>query len=171
MAGGYIFGGFTSKPWKSSFDHVTDPNAYIFSMVNHENKPFKAMCSNDGQYAMFCDSEFGPCFGGDDIEICSDSNIINDSKSKLCAYKRPSHEADTEKAKFIIAGSKHFLSSAAKKTKKSWTSDDESVTDPNAYTLSLVNKEECLSKLTAQIMIKMQFIVVQEWVLVLELMI
>lgn len=40
--------------------------AYVFSLMNKENKPFKAACSNNGEYAIWYDSEFGPCFGGDD---------------------------------------------------------------------------------------------------------
>ena len=36
---GNIFG-FTEKPWTSKGCVVSDPKAYIFSLVNKENKPF-----------------------------------------------------------------------------------------------------------------------------------
>ncbi len=42
---GNIFGGFTEKPWTSVECVVSDHKAYIFSLVNQENKPFKSVCS------------------------------------------------------------------------------------------------------------------------------
>lgn len=64
----------------------TDPNAYIFSLVNNNIKPFKDKCKNDGEYAIYCNANFGPGFGGDidnlkDICINSDSNTNYESKS------------------------------------------------------------------------------------------
>jgi len=39
---GNIFGGFTEKEWHSDDDFVTDPNAFIFSLVSKKKKTFKA---------------------------------------------------------------------------------------------------------------------------------
>ena len=44
---GNIFGGFTKKRWHSRGGFVTDPEAFIFSLVNKEENPFKVMCSNE----------------------------------------------------------------------------------------------------------------------------
>jgi hypothetical protein len=43
---GNIFGGFTEKAWDSSSGYVIDPKAFVFSLVNNENKPFKAIIIN-----------------------------------------------------------------------------------------------------------------------------
>jgi len=53
---GNIFGGFTEQKWHSRGGFVTDPNAFIFSLVNKEEKPFKVLCSNEGKEAIGCDS-------------------------------------------------------------------------------------------------------------------
>ena len=111
---GNIFGGFTEQAWHSDDDFVADPKAFIFSLVNKEEKPFKVLCSNEGQYAIYCDSKFGPCFGGDDdniTDICieSDSNMNKDSECGFgYSYQHPDYEYDTDKANNILAGSKCF---------------------------------------------------------------
>jgi hypothetical protein len=33
---GNIFGGYTTKAWDSNWESVTDPNAFIFSLINKE---------------------------------------------------------------------------------------------------------------------------------------
>jgi len=62
---GNIFGGFTEQKWHSDGGFVTDPKAFIFSLVNKEENPFKELCSNEGKLAIGCNSKFGPCFGGE----------------------------------------------------------------------------------------------------------
>ena len=77
---GKIFGGFTEKAWDSTSTSkwYADPEAFIYSLVNKENKPFKAMSTNDG-YAICCFLSCGPSFGGGyDIRIASDSNSNQD---------------------------------------------------------------------------------------------
>ena len=111
---GNIFGGHAEKPWHSSLRYVSDPNAYVFSLVNKENRPFKVSCSNDGRFAMYSKSQYGPVFGSDgeylrDIVILSDSNANEESYSNFgYAYKHPEYEPESEKAKSILAGSRHF---------------------------------------------------------------
>lgn len=111
---GYIFGGFTTKTWQSNGGYVTDPNAFLFSLINKDSKPFKVLCSDGGKHAINCDSCFGPCFGGNDkfikdIFICSDSNIKQCSLSHLgYSYKHQGYLKDTEQAQSILAGSNYF---------------------------------------------------------------
>jgi len=50
---GNIFGGFTEKAWSSSVQYFIDSKAFIFSLVNKENKLFKVMCTN-GADAIYC---------------------------------------------------------------------------------------------------------------------
>ncbi len=66
---GNIFGGFTEKAWGSTSEYVLDPEAYIFSLVNKENKPFKVVCTY-GAIAIDCDSSFGPIFGSGGLDFC-----------------------------------------------------------------------------------------------------
>jgi hypothetical protein len=111
---GNIFGGFTEQAWHSRGEDVTDPKAFLFSLVNKEKKPFMVMCSNEGENAIYCESEFGPCFGRDDdntadIWIESDSNINEDSSCDFgYSYQHPDYERDTDEARNILAGSNYF---------------------------------------------------------------
>ena len=111
---GNIFGGLTEKRWQSEGGFVRDPKAFLFSLVNKEEKPFKAMCSDEGVQAMYCDSELGPCFGGDgkyirDIYIHSDSNLYEGNYSFLgYSYQHPDYDKDTDEAEKILAGSYVF---------------------------------------------------------------
>jgi hypothetical protein len=111
---GNIFGGFTEQAWHSDDDFVADPKAFLFSLVNKEENSFKVMCSNEGNQAICCNSNYGPCFGGDDegfIDICieSDSNI---NKKSYCdfgfSYQHPDYLKDTHEAENILAGSSYF---------------------------------------------------------------
>jgi hypothetical protein len=114
VSSGNIFGGFTEQAWHSRGEDVTDPKAFLFSLVNKEEKPLKVMCSNEGEDAIYCDSEFGPCFGGDDKnikDICirTDSNINEDSSCDFgYPYQHPDYEKYTDEAQNILAGSLHF---------------------------------------------------------------
>lgn len=109
---GNIFGGFTEKSRSTKNEPIQDKNAFIFSLVNKENKPFKAMCSNDGENAIICNSISGPCLGGTDknpkdIHIRNESNKNNNS-SKLFSFKYPEFENGIDKSKTILAGSHSF---------------------------------------------------------------
>ena len=104
---GNIFGGFTEEAWDSSSGCHADPKAFIFSLVNKENKPFKAISKNN-VYAICCDSNNGPIFGYD-IHIASDSNSKQNSYSNFGdSYKHPDYQFGTDKAKSILAGSHYF---------------------------------------------------------------
>ena len=112
---GNIFGGFTEHIWHSSGISSSDPNCFIYSLVNKENNLFKIKCSDCGKYAIRCHSYCGPSFGGDrgyvwDIYIASESNTNQGSYSCLGhAYKHPKYPQNSEKANSILAGSNYFL--------------------------------------------------------------
>ena len=111
---GNIFGGFTEQEWHSIGEFVTDPKAFIFSLVNKEEKPFKILCSNGGRDAIYCGLNRGPCFGGEgycikDICIDTDSNLNKTSDCDLgFSYRHPDYVQDTDKAQNILAGSQYF---------------------------------------------------------------
>ena len=109
---GNIFGGFTEKAWDSSDKYYADPKAFIFSLVNKENKPFKVNCTN-GADAIGCSSSYGPSFGdsttGHDILIYSDSNANSRS---LCnfgsSYKHADYPYNKKRTNAILGGSYYF---------------------------------------------------------------
>lgn len=105
---GNIFGGFTEKAWSSIGEYVEDRNAFIFSLLNKDNKPFKTMCTYRLD-AIYCHKNEGPSFGGGDLYISSNSNINTDSSSFFSlSYRHPDYVKDTNEAESILAGSRNF---------------------------------------------------------------
>ena len=83
---GYVFGGFTTKPWSQIGSHVNDPAAFIFSLINSQGTQKKFDCQ-DPEHAIYCVCEYGPTFGaGFDIVICDNSNQNQLSESNLNSY-------------------------------------------------------------------------------------
>jgi len=97
---GNIFGGFTEKAWKSTRGFVVDPKAFIFSLVNKENKQFKAVCTNS-EVAINCKPSCGPIFGGIDICIMDSSNSNRNSFSNFGAYYE--HFFQTQEIEVFVA--------------------------------------------------------------------
>ncbi len=105
---GNIFGGFAEKAWDSSNQLYEDPKAFIFSLVNKENKPFKAMSTYRAR-AIRCDPSYGPSFGGHDIKIWSNSNSNQESCSYFgYSFGHADYQFNSDKAKSILAGSQRF---------------------------------------------------------------
>ena len=119
-ANGFIFGGFTTASWQNSGGNKSDPNAFLFSLTNKDNKPCKMKIdSNQHHRAIHCSSVFGPTFGYNDIEISNNSNTNTDSKSKLGdAYKHSEYNAGTNEAQSFLAGSQYFQLSEIEVYKK-----------------------------------------------------
>ena len=65
---------------------------------------------NEHKYAIYCNSQYGPSFGGGcDIIIGDNSNTTVNSCSNLCcAYKHPQYEYGTNEAETFLAGSFNF---------------------------------------------------------------
>ena len=122
---GNIFGAFAEKAWVNG--SVADQKAFVISLINRENKPFKAMISSTNIYgqvngssgynhsALYCESSKGPSFGYDnlngffDIKIASDSNANQSSSSNFgYSFKHQDYPAGTAKAQAILAGSQNF---------------------------------------------------------------
>jgi hypothetical protein len=114
---GNVFGGYTKQAWTSKPVYVRDPNAFIFSLVNKKDKPFKTRCSKKyARYAMACNGSDGPSFGGNnelrrDIFIASNSNANMESYSNFnFTYKHAEYPAykETDESKTILAGTHKF---------------------------------------------------------------
>jgi hypothetical protein len=105
---GYVFGGFTSIPWHSLGQWESDPNAFLFSLVNKDRQPCKMITTNPSD-SIYCDGDgFGPVFGDIDLCIIGDSNILKESSTRLNkTFKLPEY-AKTDASEFL-AGEYNFL--------------------------------------------------------------
>ena len=106
---GNIFGGYTALCWDQSGTNKIDNNAYIFSIVNLHNSPIKIACS-PGQNAIYCNSSYGPTFGGGhDLHIANNSNINQSSYSNLLySFKHANFPNGSANAKSFLAGAYNF---------------------------------------------------------------
>ena len=77
---GYRFGGFTTVSWSSRGSYANDPNAFIFSLEFKEK-----YLSNDGEYAIYDDSSYGPSFGGNNYDFRI-ANQCNNNYNSICNY-------------------------------------------------------------------------------------
>jgi hypothetical protein len=109
----YIFGGFTSVRWESpaKAQWKSDPNAFMFSLTNKDNKSLKMKIDPNGS-AILCFSSFGPTFGSffcSDIYVANNANTTMDSFSILgWSYKHPQYAFGTNEAQTFLAGSHYF---------------------------------------------------------------
>jgi hypothetical protein len=105
----FIFGGFTTADWDSSSGWKSDANAFLFSLTNKDNEPLKIKVSSKRlQYAIYCESDYGPTFGGE-IRIANNPNTTKNSYSYLGkSYKHPQYAFGTKEADTFLAGSCYF---------------------------------------------------------------
>ncbi len=101
---GNIFGGYTDQAWSSNDDWITDPNAFVFSLINKYKRPFKASCLNDGTKAIYCSSLYGPTFGGQDIRVFTNSNV-NEFSVTCLSFRYGNYWPDDMN---VLSGSTHF---------------------------------------------------------------
>ena len=105
----YIFGGFTTVSWDNTSKSKSDPNSFIFSLINKENKPVKIKADPVlRQYAIRCNPELGPTFG-EDIYIGYHSYTTMNRYSNLgFYYKYTQNKYRTNEAQTFLAGSYEF---------------------------------------------------------------
>ncbi len=103
---GNIFGGFTEQIWDITKYEICDPNAFIFSLINKEDNPFKQMVTHKHaalKPLIYCGPSFGP-----DIAISDESNTEDSHSDFGYRYQHPDYVCRTERAETILAGSMHF---------------------------------------------------------------
>ena len=107
---GNIFGAFTSVLWNSIGTWQDDKSAFIFSLVNKENRPLIFEHSSSKLNSLVSHKNFCPTFGqGHDLHISNFSNTNRNSYSNLgYTYTHPDFEYGSEKAKKHLAGSYYF---------------------------------------------------------------
>jgi hypothetical protein len=105
----FIFGGFTTIPWECSNCFIFDPNAFLFSLTNKDNKPVKMKIDlTHYNFAIRCNSSYGPAFAGD-IHIADNADTKSGSYSNLGkSYIHPQYAYGTIEAKTFLAGSYEF---------------------------------------------------------------
>jgi hypothetical protein len=107
---GNIFGGFTRAQWKSTTSLDIDKSAFIFSLVNKENRPLLFEHLSKRKDSVFSDKKTGPTFGGFyDLFISDNSNQNTNSISNLGrTYTHPEYPYGSEKAQTILTGTYNF---------------------------------------------------------------
>ncbi len=106
-----IFGGYTEAGWEGQC-YKNDPNAFIFSLINHDKQPIKI--KSNGSNSIWCGPSFGPIFGCDasDFQISTNSNTVASSFSNLGAsFAHPTYQRGTTQAQNFLAGSYKFSTS------------------------------------------------------------
>ncbi|CAF1288674.1 unnamed protein product [Rotaria sp. Silwood1] len=103
----YIFGGYTSIPWKSDGSYKSDSTAFLFTLTNPHNIPPTKYLIDSAHVgnAVYHNSDYGPTFGsGHDIYVANGSNGNNQSHTKF-----PSGYLDTTgKGNNTFTGEKQF---------------------------------------------------------------
>ena len=95
---GRRFGGFTDAQWDQSGNYKTGSNGFIFSLDNNE-----IYYNKNNQYNIYCHSNGGPTFGGNDFYICDSCNSDGSS------YDNSGNSYETNGKKNALAGSYNFL--------------------------------------------------------------
>jgi hypothetical protein len=108
--------------WESKKGYKSDPDAFLFSLTNKDNKPCKMnIHPNPNEYAIKCDywMDHGPSFGGDDIrlhrypnkgEYDYDWDVHRKNFSNLGrSYKHPQYDYMSDEAQSFLAGAHTFL--------------------------------------------------------------
>ena len=105
---GFIFGGFSDKPWTSTDKWCESDKSCLFSFKSPSNEVGTAkmrikqnMCSQ----VIYHGSSYGPTFGGGhDLHIANDANNSSSAYSVLGnTYEIPPGQTDT-----FLVGSKNF---------------------------------------------------------------
>ena len=95
---GRRFGGFTDAQWDQSSSYKTGSNGFLFSLDNNE-----IYYNKNNQYNIYCNSSYGPTFGGgNDFYISDSCNSSNCSDNS-------GHSYETNGKKNALAGSSSFL--------------------------------------------------------------
>jgi hypothetical protein len=110
---GNVFGGYTECTWNhNGLKYKQDNNAFIFSLVNKDNKPIKMKQTNPAS-AIFPYSSYHITFGaGHDFKTATNSNTSGESYSELgYTYKHPTYQYQSKEAKNFLAGLYQFYTS------------------------------------------------------------
>jgi hypothetical protein len=110
-----IFGAYCKLAWTTEGGYKQDKNIILFSLENDIGKPAR-LPTSFYQY-IFCDKDFGPCFGkpGDEYSNPAGFYIASIANENLLSYSKKveleSHKIQNEREtyySFYLAGSHYF---------------------------------------------------------------
>ncbi|CAF0782672.1 unnamed protein product [Brachionus calyciflorus] len=110
-ANGNVFGGYTEAAWSQTGSYKSDPNAFLFSLVNKRTSPVKIKISHGyDSYSIYCSSHCGPTFGGGhDLYISDNCNTTTSNYSNLGhSYKHSGIVYGTTESNTFLADSYNF---------------------------------------------------------------
>jgi hypothetical protein len=90
----FIFGGFSSLAWDSSSQYKVDNSrkSFVFSIHNPHNIKDRKFSLTNPTYTIYCQSNYGPTFGGGhDIYVADNCN----NNTNSCTYLGNSYTNDT----------------------------------------------------------------------------
>lgn len=123
---GNIFGGYTDLAWSTGSVYKSDPNAFIFSLVNSHGRAVKfPIKSNEVNQACYWTSSLSSVFGNWDMRIESNANANTNSIADLGVTYNTSGVvvAGTPEAQSFLAGSLNFQINDIAVYQRSWTDD------------------------------------------------
>ena len=99
---GWIFGGYTAKGFKAGPRQVyTDPDAFLFTLVNAVGRAMKFASKGDGD-SVYSYPDYSAVFGGGtDLEICGDANTKTGSYTYITGR---SYEAPVAGGPLVMTG-------------------------------------------------------------------
>lgn len=110
-ADGYIFGGYNNHSWTSKQCWIASKDAFLFSLINPFNDGARQLKVKNPSKAIYCDPQFGPCFGGgggsyfDPFDLCIDSSMKRGHSNVGCSYSSFRGGYRTLEAQKSLAGS------------------------------------------------------------------
>jgi hypothetical protein len=103
-----VFGGFTGASWSKSSGFKEDPYAFIFTLLNEQRRQKVLKCT-EPLNAIYCNQNYGPCFGNDDIKISNMPNTNQNSSSTVgFSYGEGIVKYGSEESKTLLAGEQNF---------------------------------------------------------------
>ena len=103
-----VFGGFTGAPWSESDGFKKDPYAFIFTLLKDQSEQKVFKCT-EPLNAIYCNQNYGPCFGIDDIKTSNMANTNQNSSSTVgYSYGEGIINYGTNESKTVLAGSQNF---------------------------------------------------------------
>ena len=100
---GKRFGGYSDAIWDQSNTYKTGSNCFIFSFDNKE-----IYYNKDSKYNIYCNSKYGPTFGGGGLFGGHDFKITNNCDQNNYSYDNSNDSYNTNGKKYALAGTKNF---------------------------------------------------------------
>ena len=107
----YVFGGYASTAWKSLDSYVSDDNAFVFSLRRNGESKTEKFTVKSNTHALQMDPFYGPVFGGCDIVVENNSDVVVDRLTNFGSYYHlpEGYPNFFENTKCYLIGKKGYL--------------------------------------------------------------